>query len=231
MNSGNGEPQFNEKSGDEEPLNFHHGIPIPRHMTQPGQDGFRTPTFEDYERDRANRANGTKEKVESGNDSPRPHSAGRLGMQSVSKLAEHVDHGLEKLHWRVRIRHFTWNFFSMTMATGGIANVLYTVPYRFPGLYAIGCFFFLFNLVLFIINVVMISLRFYTFHETFRASYMHPSERLFLPASVVSFGTVLINISQYGLTKSGPWLDTAVQVLFWLYAALAILASSGIYLL
>ncbi|KAL8865059.1 MAG: hypothetical protein Q9174_007093, partial [Haloplaca sp. 1 TL-2023] len=238
MKSDNSEPQFNEKSEDGQPdgFEFHHGMPIPRHMTQPGQDGWRTPTFEDYERDRAervNRGHGLKEKVESSNESPssRPQSSGRLGVQSVAKLAEQLDHGLEKLHWRIRIRHFTWNFFSMTMATGGIANVLYTVPFRFPGLYAIGCIFFLFNIVLFLINVVMISLRFYTFHETFRASYMHPSERLFLPASVVSFGTILINISQYGLSKSGPWLDTAVQVLFWLYATLAILASSGIYLL
>lgn len=33
---------------------------------------------------------------------------------------------LQKLEWRERIRHFTWTFFTMTMATGGIANVLYT---------------------------------------------------------------------------------------------------------
>ncbi|KAL8723767.1 MAG: hypothetical protein Q9225_000062 [Loekoesia sp. 1 TL-2023] len=105
------------------------------------------------------------------------------------------------------------------------------VPFRFRGLEVIGVIFFLFNLVLFIFNVSMISLRFYTFPETFRASYMHPSERLFLPAAVVSFGTVLINISQYGLTKAGPWLSHAVLVLFWIDAALAVLASSGIYLL
>lgn len=105
------------------------------------------------------------------------------------------------------------------------------VPFRFRGLYAIGVIFFLFNLLLFLINVFMISLRFYTFPETFRASYMHPSERLFLPASVVSFGTVLINISQYGLPEAGPWLSRAVLVMFWIDAALAVLASSGIYLL
>jgi hypothetical protein len=32
----------------------------------------------------------------------------------------------ENLSFRERIRHFTWTWFTMTMATGGIANVLYT---------------------------------------------------------------------------------------------------------
>lgn len=106
-----------------------------------------------------------------------------------------------------------------------------TVPFRFRGLDAIGTIFFLFNVVLFLLNVSMISWRFYTFPETFSASYMHPTERLFIPASVVSFGTLLINISQYGLPHAGPWLSQAVVILFWTDAVLAILSSSGIYLL
>ena len=51
-----------------------------------------------------------------------------------------------------------------------------------------------------------------------------------MPAAVVSLGTVLINISQYGLNHVGPWLNTAVLVLFWIDVALAIIASTGIYL-
>ncbi len=104
------------------------------------------------------------------------------------------------------------------------------MPFRFPGLYAIGAIFFLLNIVLFIINVSMISLRFYLYPETFMASILHPTERLFLPAAVVSFGTILINISQYGLHKTGDWLNSAVAILFWLDAALAFLSSMGIYL-
>lgn len=105
------------------------------------------------------------------------------------------------------------------------------VPFRFRGLDIIGIIFFLFNTLLFVITVILISLRFYFFPETFKASFLHPTESLFVPASVVSFGTVLINISQYGLGATGYWLETAVCVMFWIDCALAILASCGIYLL
>jgi hypothetical protein len=35
-----------------------------------------------------------------------------------------------KLAIRERLRHFTWTWFTMTMATGGIANVLYENNYH-----------------------------------------------------------------------------------------------------
>lgn len=109
--------------------------------------------------------------------------------------------------------------------------MLYNVPFRFRGLEAIGIIFFLLNIVLFLINVVMISLRFYCHPETLRASFLHPTERLFVPAAVVSFGTILLNISQYGPNHAGHWLNNAVAVLFWLDAGLALIASMGVYLI
>jgi tellurite resistance protein TehA-like permease len=118
-------------------------------------------------------------------------------------------------------------------STTRVDNVLIIwsiVPFRFSGLETIGTIFFLFNVFLFVLNCTLISLRFYTYPETFKNSFLHPTESLFAPAAVVSFGTILINVSQYGLPNTGPWLDNAVLVLFWIDVALAIIASSGIYL-
>ena len=44
----------------------------------------------------------------------------------VGPEANEKAHFDQKLGFRERIRHFTWTWFCMTMATGGIANVLYT---------------------------------------------------------------------------------------------------------
>jgi tellurite resistance protein TehA-like permease len=91
--------------------------------------------------------------------------------------------------------------------------------------------FFLLNLLLFIMNIILISLRFHYHPEAFKASFLHPTERLFVPSAAVSLGTVLINISQYGLPHTGPWLSIALLVTFWINVVIAILCSSGIYLL
>ncbi|KAL1610431.1 hypothetical protein SLS60_002098 [Paraconiothyrium brasiliense] len=106
-----------------------------------------------------------------------------------------------------------------------------TVPFRFHGIYALGCIFFILNIVLFLFNVITISLRFYWFPKTFKASFLHPTESLFIPAAIISFGTILINISQYGVDQTGVWLEKTMLILFWIDCGLAISFSIGIYLI
>jgi tellurite resistance protein TehA-like permease len=78
----------------------------------------------------------------------------------------------------------------------------------------------------------MISVRFYFYPTTFVASFLHPTESLFTPAAVISFGTIMINITQYGIgAQTGEWLMHVMMVMYWLYCALAFLLSSGIYLI
>jgi tellurite resistance protein TehA-like permease len=89
---------------------------------------------------------------------------------------------------------------------------------------------FLFNISLYLLIWGLLLARFYYYPYTFKASFMHPTESLFIPASVVSFGTILINISQYGPGKAGPWLLEAVGILFWIDTGLAVIFTAGIYL-
>jgi hypothetical protein len=157
------------------------------------------------------------------------------GLPSPQKETSHRHHiHVHHLKFKERIRHFTWTWFTMTMATGGVANVIYHVPdgYRFNGLYTIGCIFFLLNITLFIFNVTMMACRFRYYPYTFKASILHPTESLFIPAWLISVGTILLNITEYGTAdgKTGEWLVHTMSILFWVYCALAVAFSCGIYL-
>ncbi|PLB50542.1 C4-dicarboxylate/malic acid transporter [Aspergillus steynii IBT 23096] len=223
----------------------------PRHLRSPGDDGYRTPTIEDTEKDLALQDNALS--LLSGKRTREAHSSAlealhrswtrksqeRGGAREEEEEATRrpsfsfrpSDRSAINLGWRKRIRHLTWAFFTLTMATGGIANVLYTIPYRFRGLDTIGVIFFLVNIVFYTVIWCLLIARFYFYPYTFKASFLHPTESLFVPASVVSFGTILINISQYGPDNTGPWLTHAVGILFWIDAALAVIFAAGIYLL
>ncbi|KAB8231041.1 putative C4-dicarboxylate transporter/malic acid transport protein [Aspergillus alliaceus] len=215
-------------------------------MRKPGDDGYRTPTIEDAE-DYVSAQRDENSLYPSGIWEPQAHSSALEsphsssyhkaegdGITDVGRVLHRQngpDNSTVVLSWKQRIRHFTWAYFTLTMATGGIANVLYTIPYRFRGLQTIGIIFFLFNIVLYATIWSLLAMRFYLYPYTFKASFLHPTESLFFPASVVSFGTILINVSQYGPDNTGPWLARAVEILFWIDACLAIIFSAGIYLL
>lgn len=115
-------------------------------MRIPGEEGYRTPTVEDAEFDLSTDAGdattsptpqalrrvhtsalesiqGPNPRVNTGRVKRKPETqdSGSLGETDTE------DPGVEaNIGWRQRIRHFTWAFFTLTMATGGIANVLYT---------------------------------------------------------------------------------------------------------
>jgi hypothetical protein len=62
-------------------------------------------------------------------------SEGCGGAEESEKIEQHSelrsDLGNQlpaRLRFKQRMRHFTWTWFTMTMATGGIANVLYVLP-------------------------------------------------------------------------------------------------------
>lgn len=125
---------------------------LPRHMRSPGDDGYRTPTIEDAERDLSMHGD-TNHYFSPARRKPRDvhtsalealHSPsyriadGTTTVKNEADAKEEHDVGVANvrcrysetppvnLSWKKRIRHFTWAYFTLTMATGGIANVLHT---------------------------------------------------------------------------------------------------------
>ncbi|EGS23960.1 uncharacterized protein CTHT_0006700 [Thermochaetoides thermophila DSM 1495] len=115
-------------------------------------------------------------------------------------------------------------------ATGGVANVLYSIPYRSKWLTGIGLAFFFLNIILYLINCLMLSLRFWFRPGAFLNSLTDQVESLFISAIIVSAGTILITICQYGVPHVGPWLLRVMEILFWVYVGVSFVVSAALYL-
>lgn len=134
---------------------------IPRHLRSPGDDGYRTPTIEDAEEalslqisngDSLYASMRIRQVHTSALEALHDRTFRTAGaVEKEKKLDDCIDgSGLSRrrtessfptnLSWKQRIRHFTWAFFTLTMATGGIANALYNGNNdghaRFPILFA-----------------------------------------------------------------------------------------------
>ncbi|KAK4142958.1 malic acid transport protein [Dichotomopilus funicola] len=118
-------------------------------------------------------------------------------------------------------------------ATGGIANVLHSIPYESNWLTGIGLAFFFLNILLFVANCVLISLRFYWRPGSLVDSFNDQFESLFISSIVrlpSNIATILITITQYGIPCTGPWLLSVVEALFWVYLGMSTLISASLYL-
>lgn len=104
-----------------------------------------------------------------------------------------------------RIACFQWTWFTSTMATGGIANVLASstllqsqylprhpqalanfrsVPFQAQWLYVVGVIFLIFNMCLFATLSILLLIRFRLRPGSFIHSFTDQIEALFIPASV-----------------------------------------------
>lgn len=116
----------------------------PRHMRSPGDDGYRTPTIEDADRTisilgvtdsprtvaRDVHATALEETLQKINSRATTDRRPKRESSVWEPRGQHLDRtftdaSADHLSWKKRIRHITWAYFTLTMATGGIANVLY----------------------------------------------------------------------------------------------------------
>ncbi|KAI1506736.1 voltage-dependent anion channel [Biscogniauxia marginata] len=165
---------------------------------------------------------------------PSNHFRGPPNAESLARMISNArkdKHG-KKIGIRDRICCYQWTWFTMTMATGGVSNVLYSLhqAYQADWLWCIGLIFFILNISLFVLNCILITMRFAMVPGSFMHSFLDQVESLFIPAVVVSVGTICINICQYGVAHTGPWLQHVMEWLFWVWIIVSVSASAGMYL-
>ncbi|KAF5006117.1 hypothetical protein FDECE_7489 [Fusarium decemcellulare] len=136
-----------------------------------------------------------------------------------------------KVGIRDRIACYQWTYFTMTMSTGGVANVIHSLKWDFPWIRGIGIFFFLLNIILFTIHCILLSVRFHLRPGSFTHSFTDQFESLFISAFVVSIAVIMINTCQYGIPNTGVWLLRTMELMFWIYAALSVSVSALLYLI
>ncbi|EPQ32400.1 uncharacterized protein PFL1_00596 [Pseudozyma flocculosa PF-1] len=132
--------------------------------------------------------------------------------------------------WLDRTQCITWQWFTFSMSTGGLAILLYSIVHRFDGLDTIGTIVFIANLVIFVALVVGVCLRFATHRGALTRSLTDPSELFFMPTVLLAVSTIITGAANYGMTKTGPWLGSTLQVIFWIHLGVCLLQSWTTYL-
>ncbi|MFI8745766.1 TDT family transporter [Pseudomonas sp. NPDC077186] len=123
------------------------------------------------------------------------------------------------------IRHFTPNWFAMTMGTGVLALVLVHLPWQLSGLYALGEGLWLFGVALFALFSLLFVLRLALFRDTLWPMLLHPVQSMFLGAIPMGLAVLLKGLLLFGVPRWGEAVYALAHALWWLDAALALLGA------
>ncbi|KAJ1679138.1 Plasma membrane sulfite pump involved in sulfite metabolism, partial [Spiromyces aspiralis] len=140
-------------------------------------------------------------------------------IQNESQLEQRP---LRQLKVKDIIRHFTPSWFSVTMGTGILGILLYSLPYKFDGLEFIGGTIFAINTTIYVLFSIVTLARYTIFPEVFKLMLSHPQQSMFIGtipmglATIVNSLVIMIPMSKY------PWVPYVAWGLWWLDVALTL---------
>lgn len=135
----------------------------------------------------------------------------------------------ESLTLRQRLKHFTWAWYTTTMATGGLALLLSQTPHQFKGLTNIGEVIFGLDIILFIGITLNIIARFILYPGLLKKTLLHRRESLMFATFWLSIATIINNTQAYIAPHVGDWIVTALRVAFWTYTTCTFLVAVFLY--
>jgi tellurite resistance protein TehA-like permease len=120
------------------------------------------------------------------------------------------------------VRHFTPNWFAMTMGTGVLALVVAHLPWTLPGQMALAEALWLFGVVLFALFSLLFLARVLVFRETLWPMLLHPVQSMFLGAIPMGLAMLIGGLVQFGPVRWGEGIYALAHALWWLDAAMAL---------
>lgn len=120
------------------------------------------------------------------------------------------------------VRHFTPNWFAMTMGTGVLALVVAHLPWTLPGQLVLAEALWLFGVALFAIFSLLFLARVLLHRDTVWPMLLHPVQSMFLGAIPMGLAMLIGGLVQFGPPRWGDGVYQLAHALWWLDAAMAL---------
>ncbi|MDG9923161.1 MULTISPECIES: TDT family transporter [unclassified Pseudomonas] len=120
------------------------------------------------------------------------------------------------------VRHFTPNWFAMTMGTGVLALVIAHLPWSLPGQMILAEALWLFGVGLFALFSLLFLSRVLLHRDTVWPMLLHPVQSMFLGAIPMGLAMLIGGLVQFGPARWGDSVYQVAHVLWWLDAAMAL---------
>lgn len=126
------------------------------------------------------------------------------------------------------IRHFTPNWFAMTMGTGVLALVIAQLPFKFPAQQLIATALWEFGVLLFLLFSALFIARLVRHPDTIKPMLEHPVQSMFLGAIPMGLAILIKGLLVFGLPRWGEAVIPVAYALWWFDAALALLVAIAV---
>ena len=120
------------------------------------------------------------------------------------------------------VRHFTPNWFAMTMGTGVLARVIAHLPWALPGQMILAEVLWLFGVVLFALFALLFLTRVLLHRDTLWPMLLHPVQSMVLGAIPMGLAVLISGLVQFGPARWGDGVYALAHALWWLDAAMAL---------
>lgn len=124
--------------------------------------------------------------------------------------------------WRRIIRNFSPSWFSVTMGTGIVSILFFSIPYQARWLYYLSIIFFVLNILLFALALVASAVRYTVWPEIWTVMIRDPNNSLFLGTVPMGFATLVEMLTFVCVPAWGPRAATAAWALWMLDSVAAV---------